>query len=98
CSAIVEGIRKQLFEAGMNFVVNEVGSMFTLFFTDQQVFDFNTATTSDTAKFASYFQSMLSQGIYVAPSQYEAMFISNAVDEKIVDRILTASRKALVSL
>ncbi|HTE29667.1 MAG TPA: hypothetical protein VK666_04785, partial [Chryseolinea sp.] len=78
-----------------NYNVNQVGSMFTLFFTDTPVIDYHTATTSDTRRFAAYFQSMLQQGIYMAPSQYEAMFISLAIDESIVDRILGASKIAL---
>ncbi len=72
---IVEGIRSQLKEAGLPYTINQVGSMFTLFFTDTQVVDFDTAKTSDTAKFAKYFQGPLKRGVYPAPSQYEAMFI-----------------------
>jgi len=95
---IVEGIRSQLKEAGLPFTINQVGSMFTLFFTDTQVVDFDTAKTSDTARFAKYFQGLLKRGIYPAPSQYEAMFISAAVDDGIVARILDASREALREL
>lgn len=94
-SSLVEGIRKQLYETGLNYTINQVGSMFTLFFTDKQVIDFDTAKTSDTKQFAAYFQAMLQQGIYLAPSQYEAMFISTAIDDRIIDQILSASKKAL---
>ncbi|MEP6736871.1 MAG: glutamate-1-semialdehyde 2,1-aminomutase [Chryseolinea sp.] len=97
-SMLVEGIKKQLFEAGLHYTINQVGSMFTLFFTDKTVVDFATATTSDTSRFASYFQQMLHQGIYLAPSQYEAMFISNSIDQGIIDRVLSASQKALAVL
>ncbi len=69
--------------------------MFTLFFTGEHVTDFETAKTSDTKMFAAYFQAMLQNGVYLAPSQYEAMFISNAIDNSIVDQILEASNKAL---
>ena len=72
--------------------------MFTLFFTDKIVTDFTTATTSDTAAFGRYFNSMLSQGIYMAPSQYEAMFISYSIDDSHVGRILSASEVALGAL
>ena len=92
---LVDGLTKQISQAGLNFTINHVGSMFTLFFTSTHVIDFDTAKTSDTKKFATYFQSMLHQGIYLAPSQYEAMFISAAINESIVDQILTASKKAL---
>jgi glutamate-1-semialdehyde 2,1-aminomutase len=94
-SLIVEGMKSENKKAGINFTINHVGSMFTLFFTDKVVNDYDGAKTSDTAMFAKYFQSMLGQGIYLAPSQYEAMFISNAVDETIVDKILSAHRVAL---
>ncbi len=95
---IVEGIRSQLKEAGLPYTINQVGSMFTLFFTDTPVVDFDTAKTSDTAKFAKYFQGLLKRGVYPAPSQYEAMFISAAVDDNVVARILDASREALREL
>jgi glutamate-1-semialdehyde 2,1-aminomutase len=51
--------------------------------------------SSDTRAFASYFQNMLKQGIYLAPSQFEAMFVSTALTDPIIDRILQASKKAL---
>lgn len=95
---LVEGLRTQIKTKGLNYKVNTVGSMFTLFFNDQEVIDFDTAKTSDTKTFAKYFQSMLTQGIYMAPSQYEAMFISNSIDDAIVDRILDASKNAFASL
>jgi glutamate-1-semialdehyde 2,1-aminomutase len=94
-TSITDGIKKQIEAKGLKYTINQVGSMFTLFFTDKLVVDFHTATTSDTKLFAQYFQNMLSQGIYMAPSQYEAMFISSAIDDSIVDRILTASEKSL---
>ncbi|MBA4053814.1 MAG: glutamate-1-semialdehyde-2,1-aminomutase [Marivirga sp.] len=95
---LVTGIKKQLGEAGLDFTINQVGSMFTLFFTDKHVVDFDTAKTSDTKLFASYFQSMLGRGVYLAPSQYEAMFISTAVKNTELDRILSASRESIKEL
>lgn len=92
---LVDGLRKQIAAAGLKYTINQVGSMFTLFFTETVVTDFDTAKTSDTQKFAAYFQSMLSQGIYLAPSQYEALFISNAIGEAEVNLILKASEEAL---
>lgn len=94
-SQITSGLRSQWESAGVPVTVNQVGSMFTLFFTASPVTDFTSAKTSDTSAFARYFQSMLSQGIYLAPSQYEAMFISNAVTPEIVDRILEANANAV---
>ncbi len=95
---IVDGMRSENKRAGFDFTINQVGSMFTLFFTSTAVTSFDSAKTSDTVAFAKYFQSMLKQGIYLAPSQYEAMFVSNAVDVKIVDRILTAHKAALKAI
>ena len=95
---IVDGLHRQLKAAGLKYTINHVGSMFTLFFNEQTVVDFDTAKTSDTTAFASYFQSMLARGIYLAPSQYEAMFISAAVTDEIADEILAASAKALKEL
>lgn len=95
---LVTGIKKQLLDTGLKFSINQVGSMFTLFFTDKHVFDFDTAKTSDTKQFASYFQSMLKRGIYLAPSQYEAMFVSTAIEKTHVDRILSASKASLKEL
>lgn len=92
---LADGLREQLARKGVRGTVNQVGSMFTLFFTDRVVTDFNSATASDTALFGRYFNAMLRQGIYMAPSQYEAMFISTSIDLSLVDRILTASEVAL---
>lgn len=95
-SKLVAGLRQQWKDAGFPYTINQVGSMFTLFFTTQPVVDFNGAKTSDTVKFGKYFQAMLSQGIYLAPSQYEAMFISAAITNEVVDKILDANKKAIL--
>lgn len=95
---LVTGMRQQLQRAGKHYTVNQVGSMFTLFFTNEQVVDFNTAKTSDTQYFARYFQSMLSSGVYLAPSQYEAMFISAAITDDIVEQVLAANQEALAAM
>jgi glutamate-1-semialdehyde 2,1-aminomutase len=92
---IVKGMEDENRKAGFNFTINQVGSMFTLFFTDKKVIDFNGAKTSDTALFGKYFQAMLKQGIYLAPSQYEAMFVSASIDDAAVDQILESHRKAI---
>jgi glutamate-1-semialdehyde 2,1-aminomutase len=92
---LVQGIQSQLNTAGLPFTLNQVGSMFTLFFTDKQVVDFETAKTADAARYSVYFQAMLRQGVYLPPSQFEAIFISAAIDKKITDRILSASEVAL---
>ncbi|MCE2734790.1 MAG: glutamate-1-semialdehyde 2,1-aminomutase [Chryseotalea sp.] len=78
--------------------VNQVGSMFTLFFTKEKVSDYETAKKSDTALFGKYFNAMLEQGVYLAPSQFEAMFISNSIGKEEIDKILIASDLAFKSL
>jgi glutamate-1-semialdehyde 2,1-aminomutase len=95
---LVTGLRQQIVRAGHAFTINQVGSMFTLFFTPETVTNFDTAKTSDTQRFARYFQAMLQKGIYLAPSQYEAMFISAAITDTIVDQILEANQEALSAI
>ncbi len=95
---LAQQISKQFADAGLKYSINQVGSMFTLFFTNEKVVNFETAMTCDTKSFAQYFQSMLQEGIYMAPSQFEAMFISSAVNSQVTDRILEASKKALTKV
>ena len=92
---LVDGLRAVVKEFNVPATVNSVGSMFTLFFTDREVMDLATARTSDTARFGRYFHAMLREGVYLAPSQFEAMFISSAITVDIVDHVVEAHRKAL---
>src|SRR5918993_3340320 len=85
-TTLAEEIKKQYESEGLHYTMNQVGSMFTLFFTDKPVHDFDSAKTSDTRRFANYFQLMLQQGIYLAPSQFEAMFVSTAINDPIIDQ------------
>lgn len=87
------GMEAILKEAGSPYQVNHIGSLGCLFFTDQPVRDYASAKTSDTEAFAGYFSHMLKEGIYLAPSQFEAMFVSAAVTEEEIDETLTAVRK-----
>ena len=72
--------------------------MFGLFFTDQPVTDWPTAKRSDIQRFGRYFQSMLAQGIYLAPSQFEAGFLSTAHGEAEIDATINAAARAFASL
>lgn len=92
---LADGMIEIATEAGVAATVNRSGSMFTLFFTSQKVKDFNSAKTSDTKAFARYFRAMLESGVYLAPSQFEANFISASITTDIVDHVLTAHRNAL---
>jgi len=74
--------------------INRAGSMFTLFFTDRDVFDFDSAKTSDMHRFNLFFHKMLDQGIFLPPSQFEAAFISAAHTAADIDRTIEAAVKA----
>jgi glutamate-1-semialdehyde 2,1-aminomutase len=89
------GIKRNIAELGLKFTVNRVGSVLTLFFTPGPVVNFDDAKKSDTKAFGRYFHSMLEQGIFVAPSQYEAMFISAAHTGKDIDTTIAANLNAL---
>jgi len=72
------GFKENLKMLNKKFALNRVGSMMSLFFTEKEVNDYKSATTSDTILFGRYFLSMLMKGVYLAPSQYEASFVSTA--------------------
>jgi glutamate-1-semialdehyde 2,1-aminomutase len=74
---------------------NRVGSMFTIFFTGKDVTDFASASSSDREKFARYFGSMLEDGIYMPPSQFEAAFISTAHNDVDIEKTITAIEIAM---
>ncbi len=92
---LADGIDRNIRELGLHLVQNRVGSMSTLFFTRGPVTDYRSATSSNTQRFAAYFRSMLELGIYLAPSQYEAGFVSIAHTDADIDRTIDANRRAL---
>ena len=92
---IVAGFRENLEKLGLHYTINHVGSMFSLFFTEQPVTDFASASTSDTELFGRYFQEMLRRGIYLAPSQFEALFVSSVMTDKLVEKVVRANEEAL---
>ena len=81
---------KALSAEGVTHRVQSGGNLFTVFFTDQEVVDFDTARTTDTEVFAAFFHSMLEQGVYLPPAAFEAWFFSSAHDEAAIDRVLSA--------
>ncbi|SHM44136.1 glutamate-1-semialdehyde 2,1-aminomutase [Cyclobacterium lianum] len=95
---LVEGIQATLKRLGMPFTTNSIGSMYSLFFTDRKVKNFQDAQTCDTAMFGRYFNAMLNRGIYLAPSQYESLFLSTALELEHLDRILEANEAALKTI
>lgn len=88
---LAAGLKVAAESAGLDLTFNRVGSMSTVFFTDQEVFDFDSAKTSDTDKFAKFFGSMLEQGINIAPSQFEAGFVSLAHSDEDIDKTVEAA-------
>jgi len=89
---LAEGLRQIASEAGIPIWVNAVGAMFSAFFTDVPVKDYASACTSDVERFAKYHRGMLERGIYLAPSQYEAVFLSTAHTEADIDHALEQAR------
>jgi glutamate-1-semialdehyde 2,1-aminomutase len=77
-----------------NITVNRIGSMMTWFFTDRPVTDYDSAKTSDTGRFAKFFHAMLERGIYLPPSQFEALFVSTAHTEADLERTVEAARES----
>lgn len=94
---LVGGIRNILSKHNINYTINHIGSMYSLFFTDTEVVDFTTAKTSDTQRFGKFFHEMLNRGIYLAPSQYEALFLSTALTDEHIDTILQATEESLLA-
>lgn len=94
-STIVKGLENSLKELDLPYTINHIGSMYSLFFTDKKVTDFKSAQTCDVALFGKYFNAMLKRGIYLAPSQYESLFLSTALEPTHIERILDASEQSL---
>lgn len=92
---LADGIADAVKKSNLNYTINRVGSMLTLFFTENEVVDFDTAKLSDTGKFTKYFNSMLEAGVYLPPSQYEAWFVSAAHAREDLNATISASFSAL---
>ena len=94
-----EGIRRNLATTNVPGVINRVGSMMTLFFTDSpQVTNLEEAMTADTQRYASYFKLSLESGIYLAPSQFECLFVSYSHTDEEIDRMIAANLEALKAI
>ena len=90
------GIGKVLSEAGVPFQQTRVGTMFATFFTETAIRDWETVKTCDTRKFGEFFQAMLVNGIYIAPSQFEAGFISTAHSEEVIEATIETVRNIAI--
>jgi glutamate-1-semialdehyde 2,1-aminomutase len=94
--AIAEGVAAIAREAGIPMTTNHVGSMFTWFFTEEKVVDFDSASKSDTAAFGRFHHAMMEAGVWLPPSQFEAAFISTAHGEREVELLLEAAKRTFL--
>lgn len=97
-SLLETGIIEAASTAGVDIQLPRVGSMFTIFFTEGAVTDYETATKADTELYAKFFHQMLSQGVYLPPSQFEAAFVSAAHTDEDIQATVDAANRAFSSL
>jgi glutamate-1-semialdehyde 2,1-aminomutase len=95
---LVLGLRAELADAGIPARINAIGSLATIFFTPDPVKNYTHAKRSDTKKYARFFREMLDRGIFLAPSQFEAAFVSAAHTALDIDRTLAAARESLQAI
>ena len=95
---LAKGLQQAVVNTGTKAVLNRVGSMVGIFLTDQPVGSFDDAKTSDLEKFASYYRKMLDRGIYLAPSQFESLFVSAAHSDQDIDDTVAAAESVFSEL
>jgi glutamate-1-semialdehyde 2,1-aminomutase len=95
---LVNGITGAAHDAGIAMTANQVGSMFTWFFTSQKVFDWETAATCNTELFGRFHRGMLDAGVWLPPSQFEAAFLSTAHTAEDIDTTIAAAREVFSAL
>ncbi|AQG79173.1 glutamate-1-semialdehyde 2,1-aminomutase [Spirosoma montaniterrae] len=95
---LATGFRAGLQKAGLNYTINQIGSMFTLFMTERSVSDFADAKSCDLPLFGRYFHAMLKRGVYLAPSQFESLFVSVALTNDLIDEVIQANEEALLEV
>jgi glutamate-1-semialdehyde 2,1-aminomutase len=95
---LAEGLRSGMKDSGVPGHLNIAGSLLTLFFTAEPVKDYAGAKKSDTALFAAFFNQMLDRGIFLPPSQFEALFVSAAHSDEHIDRTIAAARESLQAI
>ncbi|MEL7668869.1 glutamate-1-semialdehyde 2,1-aminomutase [Methanobacterium sp.] len=89
------GIQDILSDNNLNFKISGLSSMFQLYFTDKEVYDYISAKSADTEKFNQYFQTLLKNGVFIPPSQFECCFISSMHDNEDIQKTLEAVEKAI---
>ena len=92
---LVTGLREENHRAGRDLTINRIGSMYTLFMTERPVTNFMEAKSCDLPLFGRYFHAMLDRGVYLAPSQFESLFLSTALTNDLIDEVIAAHSEAL---
>lgn len=95
---LAQGFRTSMEKLGLKHTINQIGSMYTLFFTDQPVRDFTSAKSSNLSLYGKYFHAMLDRGIYLGASQYESMFLSTALEDSHLEEIIQANEDSLKAI
>jgi glutamate-1-semialdehyde 2,1-aminomutase len=91
---LCDGLRAAARDAGIETITNRVGSMWTTFFTNEPVTDWTSAAKSNREVYGKFFHAMLNEGVYLAPSQFEAGFISLAHTDELLDKTVEAAHTA----
>lgn len=89
---LIEGLQSSAKSYGLDLFFTKIGSLFCIFFSDEEIVDYQTANKSDTNKYATYFREMLNQKIYLPPSQFETGFVSIAHTQEDIERTIEASK------
>lgn len=92
------GMKTNLEKLGKNYAMNRIGSMSCMFFTESEVKDYKAAVSSNTELYGKYFHEMLNRGVYLAPAQFEAMFVSTAHSTEVLDKTIHAHYESLKSI
>lgn len=95
---LVEAVADEARKVGIPIQINQIASMFTVFFTGQPVTDYTSAKRSDTQRYARFFHALLEWGVYFPPSQFEAAFVSTAHDEEALESVLEAVKRAMKAI
>lgn len=98
CKMLVDGLREVFAKAAEKVWINHLGSMFSVFFTEGEVCDYQTVMKSSTSRYAQYFRAVLKEGLYVAPAQFEVSFVSSAHEKTDIEQTINGVRQAIKSL
>lgn len=95
---LIEAVADEARKVGIPIQINQIASMFTVFFTGQPVTDYTSAKRSETQRYARFFHALLECGVYFPPSQFEAAFVSTAHDEEALESALEAVKRAMKAI